>query len=86
MEMVSRGEDATAEKVNGTDRDVSEKTWEEARRWWEFEASMELESRNIEEKIWSWFRGKGTDTDKKFDVGGRVKIDAVDGGEELVQR
>ncbi|WZZ50138.1 hypothetical protein YC2023_050245 [Brassica napus] len=54
--------------------------------WWEFEASMELESRNIEEKRWSWFRGKGRDTDKKFDGGGRVKIDAVDGGEELVQR
>ncbi|KAF3559668.1 hypothetical protein F2Q69_00013864 [Brassica cretica] len=49
-------------------------------------ASMELESRNIEEKRWSWFRGKGRDTDKKFDGGGRVEIDAVDGGEELVQR
>ena len=47
---------------------------------------MELESGNIEEKRWSWFRGKGRDTDKKFDGGGRVKIDAVDGGEELVQR
>ncbi|KAF3518679.1 hypothetical protein DY000_02059266 [Brassica cretica] len=108
MEMAS-------EKVNGSDRDVSEKTWEEARRfrrttfdrvavfhhhhelvvvsrgdniwwWWEFKASMELESRNIEEKRWSWFRGKGRDTDKKFDGGGRVEIDAVDGGEELVQR
>uniref|UniRef100_A0A0D3BUX7 Uncharacterized protein n=1 Tax=Brassica oleracea var. oleracea TaxID=109376 RepID=A0A0D3BUX7_BRAOL len=54
--------------------------------WWEFEASMELESRNIEDKRWSWFRGKGRDTDKKFDGGGRVEIDAVDGGEELVQR
>ncbi|CAF1839263.1 unnamed protein product [Brassica napus] len=51
-----------------------------------FEASMELESGNIEEKRWSWFRGKGRDTDKKFDGGGRVEIDAVDGGEELVQR
>ncbi|CAN7012303.1 unnamed protein product [Brassica oleracea var. botrytis] len=59
---------------------------EQRRQYMVFEASMELESGNIEEKRWSWFRGKGRDTDKKFDGGGRVEIDAVDGGEELVQR
>ncbi|KAF3559386.1 hypothetical protein F2Q69_00013019 [Brassica cretica] len=79
MEMVERGEDATAELVVVSRGD---NIW----WWWEFEASMELESRNIEDKRWSWFRGKGRDTDKKFDGGGRVEIDAVDGGEELVQR